>query len=68
MKADLQWYDGKVWRHSTYVPLTKGTGTFSFKAAGRGTTRSWRVIVPKMTMNGLPIVATTSGTFKLTVR
>lgn len=68
VKADLQWYDGKIWRHSTYVQLTKGKGTFSFKAAGRGTTRSWRVVVPKMSMNGLPIVATTSGTFKLTVR
>ncbi|WBQ04612.1 hypothetical protein [Kribbella sp. CA-293567] len=68
VKASLQSYDGKVWRHSTYVPLTKGVGTYSFKAAGRGTTRYWRVVVPKMTMNGLPIVATTSKAFKLTVR
>jgi hypothetical protein len=68
VKADLQWYDGKVWRHSTYVQLTKGRGTFTFKASGRGTTRSWRVVTPPMTMNGLPIVATASSIFKLTVR
>ncbi|WP_328333623.1 hypothetical protein OHA70_17040 [Kribbella sp. NBC_00382] len=68
VKADLQWLDGKVWRHAGYVPLVKGTGTLSFKASGRGTTRSWRVVVPKMSMNGLPIVATASRAFKLTVR
>jgi hypothetical protein len=68
VKADLQWYDGKAWRHSAYIPLTKGKGTLNLKASGRGTTRSWRVVVPKMTMNGLPIVATASRTFKLTVR
>ncbi|WP_040454773.1 hypothetical protein, partial [Kribbella catacumbae] len=38
-------------------PLTKGKGTFSFKAAGRGTTRYWRVAVPKMSYYGKPIVA-----------
>jgi hypothetical protein len=68
VKADLQWFDGKVWRHGAYIPLTKGKGTLTIKAAGRGTTRSWRVTVPKMTMNGLPIVATASRAFKLTVR
>jgi hypothetical protein len=68
VKADLQWLDGKVWRHAGYVPLVKGKGALSFKASGRGTTRSWRVVVPKMTMNGLPIVATPSRAFKLTVR
>ncbi|WP_026163714.1 hypothetical protein, partial [Kribbella catacumbae] len=57
VKAGLQWYDGKAWRHSTYIPLTKGKGTFSFKAAGRGTTRYWRVAVPKMSYYGKPIVA-----------
>ncbi|GAA0941348.1 hypothetical protein GCM10009554_32890 [Kribbella koreensis] len=68
VKADLQWFDGKVWRHAAYIALTKGKGTLSFKASGRGTTRSWRVTVPKMSMNGLPILATTSRTFKLAVR
>jgi hypothetical protein len=68
VKADLQWLDGNVWRHAGYVPLVKGKGALSFKASGRGTTRSWRVVVPKMTMNGLPIVATPSRAFKLTVR
>ncbi|WP_344845641.1 hypothetical protein [Kribbella ginsengisoli] len=68
VKADLQWSDGKTWHHGAYIPLTKGKGTLTLKAAGRGTTRSWRVVVPKMTMNGLPIVTTPSRTFKLTVR
>ncbi|MEV6411295.1 hypothetical protein [Kribbella sp. NPDC051718] len=68
VKANLQWFDGKVWRHAAYIPLTKGKGTLSFKASGRGTTRSWRVTVPAMSMNGLPILATTSRTFKLAVR
>jgi hypothetical protein len=68
VKANLQWYDGKVWHHAAYIPLTKGKGTLSLKASGRGTTRSWRVTVPAMSMNGLPILATTSRTFKLAVR
>ncbi|MDX6263533.1 MAG: hypothetical protein QOH84_5221 [Kribbellaceae bacterium] len=68
VKADLQWYDGKAWHHSAYIALTKGKGTLNLKASGRGTTRSWRVVVPKMSMNGLPIVATASRAFKLTVR
>ncbi|NUR94701.1 MAG: hypothetical protein HOV67_05510 [Kribbellaceae bacterium] len=68
VKADLQWYDGKIWRHAAYISLTRGRGTFAFKAAGRGTTRSWRVVVPKMTMNGLPIQPTPSRALKLTVR
>ncbi|NEA31901.1 hypothetical protein [Streptomyces sp. SID13031] len=68
IKASLQWYDGKVWHHAAYIPLTKGRGTLSIKAAGRGTTRYWRVAVPKMSFNGKPIVATGSRAFKLTVR
>ncbi|MDX6281647.1 MAG: hypothetical protein QOH03_2718 [Kribbellaceae bacterium] len=68
VKADLQWLDGKVWRHAGYVPLVKGKGALSFKASGRGITRSWRVVVPRMSMSGLPIVATPSRAFKLTVR
>jgi hypothetical protein len=45
-----------------------GKGTTTFKAAGRGTTHSWRVVTPALTYNGLPITSTTSNTFKLTVR
>jgi hypothetical protein len=67
VKADLQVWDGKLWRHAGYVPLVKGTGTLYVKAAGRGTTRSWRVVVPKMTYYGKPILATTSQVFKLAV-
>ncbi|NEA31898.1 hypothetical protein [Streptomyces sp. SID13031] len=68
VKASLEWYDGKAWHHGAYIPLTKGKGTLTFKASGRGTTRYWRVTVPKMTMNGLPILATPSRSFKLGVR
>jgi hypothetical protein len=67
VRADLQWWDGKVWHHGAYIPLTKGKGALNIKASGRGTTRSWRVVVPKMTYNGLPILATGSRAFKLTV-
>ncbi|WP_020387730.1 hypothetical protein [Kribbella catacumbae] len=51
-----------------YIPLTNGKGTASFKAAGSGTTRNWRITVPAMTYNGLPIVATVSKVFPLAVR
>ncbi|MEV8378589.1 hypothetical protein AB0P21_37970 [Kribbella sp. NPDC056861] len=68
VKASLQWYDGKVWHHAAYIPLSKGKGTLNVKAAGKGTTRYWRVAVPQMTYNGLPLVATGSRAFKLTVR
>lgn len=68
IKASLQWYDGKVWHHAAYIPLVKGKGTLNIKAAGRGTTRYWRVAVPKMSYYGKPIVATGSRAFKLTVR
>jgi hypothetical protein len=68
VKADLQWWDGKAWRHGAYVPLVKGTGTLNLKASGRGTTRSWRVVVPKMSYYGKPILATASQVFKLTVQ
>lgn len=67
VKADLQVWDGKAWRHAGYVPLIKGKGTLNVKAAGRGTTRSWRVVVPKMSYNGKPILATSGPRFTLTV-
>ncbi|MFI5712802.1 hypothetical protein [Kribbella sp. NPDC051620] len=67
VKADLQVWDGKVWRHAGYVPLVNGKGTLNVKAAGRGTTRSWRVVVPKMSYYGKPILATAGRTFKLAV-
>lgn len=67
-KAALQWYDGARWRTSSYISLVNGKGATTFKAAGRGTTHSWRVVTPVLTNNGLTIVATTSRTFKLSVR
>jgi hypothetical protein len=66
-KASLQWLDGKVWRTTAYIPLTKGKGTLSFKASGRGTSRTWRVALPQLTWYGKTIVATTSLPWSLTV-
>ncbi|GAA0941356.1 hypothetical protein GCM10009554_32910 [Kribbella koreensis] len=67
VRADLQWWDGKVWHHGAYVQLVKGKGALNVKASGRGTTRSWRVLVPKMSYYGKPIEATGSRAFKLAV-
>ncbi|MEU4395127.1 hypothetical protein [Kribbella sp. NPDC023855] len=50
------------------IALVNGKGTVSFKASGRGTTKNWRIAVPAMTYNGLPIAATVSRTFPLSVR
>ncbi|WP_433015443.1 hypothetical protein [Kribbella sp. CA-294648] len=67
-RAALQYFDGSVWRHSMDIALVNGKGTVSFKASGRGTTKNWRITVPAMTYNGLPIAATVSRTFPLSVR
>jgi hypothetical protein len=67
-KASLQWLDGKVWRTTAYIPLSKGVGKLSIKASGRGTTKTWRVALPQLTWYGKTIIATTSTPFKLTVR
>ncbi|NEA31900.1 hypothetical protein [Streptomyces sp. SID13031] len=66
--ASLQWLDGKVWRTSAYIPLSKGKGTLSFKASGRGATRYWRIAVPQLTWYGKTIVPTVSAPVSLTVR
>lgn len=66
--ASLQWLDGKIWRTSAYIPLSKGVGKLSFKASGRGTTRYWRIAIPQLTWYGKTIVPTTSGPVSLTVR
>jgi hypothetical protein len=50
------------------VPITKGKGVLYVRAAGRGTTTTYRIAVPGMTYYGLPIQTTGSRAFKLTVR
>jgi hypothetical protein len=68
VKGALQRWDGKYWRSVLTVPITKGKAVMYVRAAGRGTTTSYRVAVPSMTYYGLPILTTGSRSFKLTVR
>jgi hypothetical protein len=66
--ASLQYWTGTAWKHTAYIPLTKGIGRLTFKAAGRGTTKTFRISLPKLVWDGKPFVPTTSQGFKLTVR
>jgi hypothetical protein len=68
VKGALQRWDGKYWRSVLTVPVTKGKATMYVRAAGRGTTTSYRVAVPGMTYYGLPIQTTGSRAFTLSVR
>jgi hypothetical protein len=68
VKGALQRWDGKYWRSVLTVPITKGKAAMSVRAAGRGTTTTYRIAVPGMSYYGLPIQTTGSRAFKLTVR
>jgi len=68
MKAALQRWDGKQWRYLREVRLAKGHADIAIRAAGRGTTTRYRILTPKLMLNGLPIEASTSSPFTLTVR
>ncbi|GAA2831248.1 hypothetical protein [Kribbella solani] len=68
VKGALQRWDGKYWRSVLTVPITKGKAVMYVRAAGRGTTTSYRVAVPGMTYYGLPIQTTGSRSFTLSVR
>ncbi len=68
MKAALQRWDGKQWRYAREVRLAKGLTEIPIRAAGRGTTTKYRILTPKLLLNGLPIEASTSAPFTLTVR
>ncbi len=46
--------------HVDVHPAVQRGRQASFKAAGRGTTRNWRITTPQLTYNGQPIVATIS--------
>lgn len=65
--ANLEYWDGTAWKHSANVPLTNGVGKLSFKAAGRGTKKTYRYTLPKLIWLGKPIVATNSAPFTLQV-
>ncbi|GAA1143451.1 hypothetical protein GCM10009630_47280 [Kribbella jejuensis] len=68
VKGALQRWDGKYWRTVLPVPVTKGKAVMYVRAAGRGTTTTYRVAVPGMTYYGLPIQTTGSRSFTLAVR
>lgn len=68
VRGALQRWDGKSWRSVLAVPVSKGKAVVYVRAAGRGTTTTYRVAVPGMTYYGLPIRTTGSRSFTLTVR
>ncbi|HEY3561118.1 MAG TPA: hypothetical protein VGL05_26825 [Kribbella sp.] len=68
VKGALQRWDGRYWRSVLTVPVTKGKAVMYVRAAGRGTTTTYRVAVPGMTYYGLPIQTTGSRSFTVTVR
>ncbi|MFB6720298.1 hypothetical protein ACFCV3_09075 [Kribbella sp. NPDC056345] len=68
MKAALQRWDGKQWRYAREVRLTKGHADIAIRAAGRGTTTKYRILTPRVIVNGLPTEPNTSAPFTLTVR
>ena len=68
VRGALQRWDGKYWRSVLAVPVTKGKAVMYVRAAGRGTTTTYRVAVPGMTYYGLPIQTTGSRAFTLAVR
>ncbi|TDC30122.1 hypothetical protein E1261_14155 [Kribbella albertanoniae] len=67
MTAALQSWNGKQWRYVRAVPLKKGIAIVPIKATRRGTT-TFRIATPPVTVSGLPVLATTSKPFTLTIR
>ncbi|MFF1817093.1 hypothetical protein ACFVWG_07340 [Kribbella sp. NPDC058245] len=68
VRGTLQHWANGAWRTGPAVQIKNGTALVPFKAAGRGTTTRYRVTVPKLGYNGLPLAASVSKTFTLTVR
>ncbi|GAB3937479.1 hypothetical protein GCM10029976_050570 [Kribbella albertanoniae] len=66
--AALQRWDGKQWRYVRDIKLIHGAASIPIRAAGRGTTTKYRILVPRIIYKGLPIETTTSKPFTLTVR
>ncbi|GAA0611368.1 hypothetical protein HPO96_22105 [Kribbella sandramycini] len=67
MNAALHQWDGKRWRYIRAVPLKNGAAIVPIKATRRGVT-TWRIATPPLKINGLPVLATTSKPFTLTIR
>ncbi|MFC9687930.1 hypothetical protein ACFTSF_05285 [Kribbella sp. NPDC056951] len=66
VRGNLQrWVDGS-WRNGPVVQITNGTARLPMKATVKGQPR-YRVALPRLAYNGLPLVATTSSTFTLIV-
>ncbi|GAA1705340.1 hypothetical protein GCM10009745_61230 [Kribbella yunnanensis] len=68
VRGTLQRWANGAWRTGPAVQIKNGTALVPFKAAGRGTTTRYRVTVPKLSYNGLPLAPSVSKTFTLTVR
>ncbi|GAA1705346.1 hypothetical protein GCM10009745_61250 [Kribbella yunnanensis] len=68
MKAALQKWDGKQWRYLRAVQLdAKGNAKIPMRTPLRGTAK-YRIATPPVKYKGLPVDATTSLPFTLTVR
>ncbi len=68
MKAALQKWDGKQWRYLRPVQLdAKGNANISMRTPLRGTAK-YRIATPAVKYKGLPVDASTSSPFTLTVR
>jgi hypothetical protein len=67
MKAALQRWDGKQYRYVRELALQKGVVNIQFRAAGPAGTTRYRVLTPAVKVNGLPVLATSTSYFTLTV-
>ncbi|MFK4084271.1 hypothetical protein ACI2LF_09205 [Kribbella sp. NPDC020789] len=68
MKAALQKWDGKQWRYLRAVQLdAKGSASIPMRAPLRGVGK-YRIATPAVKYKGLPVDASTSLPFTLTVR
>lgn len=66
VRATLERWDGTAWVAAKWVYLVDGNGSYTFTALRRGTT-AYRFVLPSITYNGIPVTATITPTFRLTV-
>ncbi len=67
MKAALQKWDGKQWRYWRELALKAGVASIQFRATAPAGTTRYRVLTPAVKVNGLPVLATSTSYFTLTV-
>ncbi|MFI5736447.1 hypothetical protein ACIA49_40400 [Kribbella sp. NPDC051587] len=67
LKAALQKWDGKQWRYVRELALRKGAVSIQFRATAPAGTTRYRVLTPAVKVNGLPVLATSTSYFTLTV-